>query len=71
MAGAKKRKKYKLSNKPNPGQMYDKPQDERICLKCRKAFMSFGIFNRICGSCKETKEYRGASLQAETGLLPK
>ncbi len=71
MAGAKKRKKYKLSNKPNPGQMYDKPQDERICLKCRKAFMSFGIFNRICGSCKGTKEYSGASLQAETGLLPK
>jgi len=52
-------------------QLCGKLNDMRVCLTCRKPFISLGIYNRICGSCKKTEEFTGASYQSETGLLPK
>ena len=52
-------------------QLCGKSNDMRVCLTCRKPFISLGIYNRICGSCKKTEEFSGASYQSETGLLPK
>lgn len=32
----------------------------RKCLKCRREFESTWVGNRVCGSCKETREFRDA-----------
>lgn len=69
----KTKKKYikKQTFNSSPGQLFEKPTEQRVCLNCQKKFLSFGNFNRICGKCKNTKEFSGSSLQPETGMLPK
>lgn len=37
---------------PRPKISHEVPLTERICLKCRKAFLSWGVGNRMCTRCR-------------------
>lgn len=62
-----KRGKYKrdLNWETKPPKSHEKPTEHRVCLTCKKDFMSFGNFNRICDGCKRTKDFDDAGWHTE------
>ena len=47
-----------------------KPEEERVCLKCKQKFMSFGKMNRLCDACKGAEDFRYSAWAEQHEILP-
>jgi len=55
-------KPYGYNTKPGYGPDRNKiTYKERKCLLCSRSFQSWGAGNRVCGRCRETRDYKDLS----------
>jgi len=50
---------------------WNRPTEDRRCLKCRRHFKSWGKQNRICDDCKKTDSYVSGAITGEYRVIDK
>jgi len=50
---------------------WNRPTEDRHCLKCRRHFKSWGKQNRICEDCKKTDSFTSSAITGEYRVIDK
>jgi len=50
---------------------WNRPTEDRHCLKCRRPFKSWGKQNRICEDCKKTDSFTSSAITGEYRVIDK
>ena len=50
---------------------WNRPQEDRHCLKCSRHFKSWGKQNRICKDCKKTDSFTSSAITGEYRVIEK